>query len=77
MEEDGLEHYIKELPRVSLRRGKNIGDMVVKERREGGESGPCGKGCKLCRHMWETGTIKDKEGKEMTLRGEERRFFLK
>ena len=39
LEEDGMEQYISELPRVSLRRGKNIGDLVVnaKPRKDGGE----------------------------------------
>ena len=70
LEEDGLGSYIKELPRLSLRRGKNIGDLVVnaKAKKESLGSGPCGKRCKLCEHMWATRTIKDKEGKEMELR---------
>ena len=66
-----MERYIKELPRVSLRRGKNIGDLVVnaKARGEKGGSGPCGKGCKLCSVMKNTDKVKDKEGKEMKIKG--------
>ena len=67
LEEDGMEAYIKNLPRLSLRRGKNLGDIIVnaKERRKEGRSGPCGKGCKLCKYMQRTDVVKDKDGKEM------------
>ena len=70
LEEDGLGSFITEVPRLSLRRGKNIGDLVVnaKAKKESGGSGPCGKRCKLCEHMWATKTIKDKDGKEMEIR---------
>ena len=70
LEEDGLGNFITEVPRLSLRRGKNIGDLVVnaKAKKESGGSGPCGKRCKLCEHMWATKTIKDKDGKEMEIR---------
>ena len=69
--EDGLEHYIKELPRLSLRRGKNLADLVVnaKRREQGGQSGPCGRKCALCGMMKEVKEVKDKEGKEIGLRG--------
>ena len=72
LEEDGMERFIKELPRVSLRRGKNIGDLVVnaKSRGKAGGSGPCGKGCKLCGIMEKTNKVKDKEGKDMQVKGE-------
>ena len=72
LQENGLESYIEEVPRLSLRRGKNIGDLVVnaKPKREGGRSGPSGKGCKLCKVMKETSKVKDKDGKELLLRGE-------
>ena len=70
LKEDGIEKYIEGVPRLSLRRGKNLGDLVVnakaKKEEEGG-SGPCGKGCKLCGLMRETSTVKDKEGKELKL----------
>ena len=57
---------------MSSRRGKNLGDLVVNEKpkREGGRSGPSGKGCKLCKVMKETSKVKDKDGKELLLRGE-------
>ena len=69
LEEDGLERFIKDLPRLSLRRGKNIGDLVVnaKAKAEGGGSGPCGRSCKLCKYMQVTDTVKDKEGKVMKI----------
>ena len=64
-----MEHFIKDLPRLSLRRGKNIGDLVVnaKARVEGGGSGPCGRKCKLCKFMQVTNTVKDKEGKALKI----------
>ena len=69
LKEDGMEHFIKDLPRLSLRRGKNIGDLVVnaKARVEGGGSGPCGRKCKLCKFMQVTNTVKDKEGKALKI----------
>ena len=69
LKEDEMGNFVKELPRLSLRRGKNLGDLIVnaKAREQEGGSGPCGKGCKLCKHMRVTDTVKDKEGKEMTL----------
>ena len=72
LQENGLESYIEEVPRLSLRRGKNIGDLVInaKPKKVDGRSGPCGKGCKLCKVMKETGKVKDKDGKELLLRGE-------
>ena len=61
--------FITELPRLSLRRGKNLGDLIVnaKGRGEEGGSGPCGRECKLCKYMKVTGTVKDKDGKEMRI----------
>ena len=44
--------------------------MYAKPKKEGGKSGPCGRACKLCGVMKETRTVKDKDGKEMGLRGE-------
>ena len=69
LKEDDTAPYITDLPRLSLRRGKNIGDLVVnaKIREKKGGSGPCGKRCKLCRYMKETDTVKDKDGKDMKL----------
>ena len=71
LKEDGLEGYIEGVPRLSLRRGKNLADLVVnaKEKREGGRSGPCGKNCKLCGFMEETEAVLDKKGKRMQLVG--------
>ena len=64
LREDGLERFIEETPRLSLRRGKNLADLVVnaKAKTEEGGSGPCGKGCKLCRFMEETKEVRDKRG---------------
>ena len=59
--------YIKELPRLSLRRGKNLGDLIVILRQEEGGTGPCGKDCKLCKNMRATEEVTDKDGKEMKL----------
>ena len=69
LEEDGMGAFIKEVPRLSLRRGKNLGDLVVnaKARDKKGGSGPCGKRCKLCKYMRETDMVKDKDGKDMGL----------
>ena len=69
LEEDGLEMYVKDLPRLSLRRGKNLGDLIVnaKAKSKEGGSGPCGRGCKLCKYMERTETVKDKDGKEMRI----------
>ena len=69
LKEDGLEAYVTDIPRLSLRRGKNLGDLIVnaKARSKGGGLGPCGRGCKLCKHMERTDTVKDKEGKELKI----------
>ena len=69
LKEDDMAPFVTELPRLSLRRGKNIGDLVVnaKPKEEKGGSGPCGKGCKLCRYMKKVDKVKDKDGKEMKL----------
>ena len=71
LKEDGLDTYLTELPRLSLRRGKNLGDLVVnaKARREEGGSRPCGKGCKLCKHMETVEEIEDKKGRKVKIRG--------
>ena len=62
--EEGLDKYIDGVPRLSLRRGKNILDLVVnaKARKQEEGSGPCGKGCKLCKYMVETKEVNDKRG---------------
>ena len=71
LREDGLEKYMEELPRLSLRRGKNLADLVVnaKAKKEEGRSGPCGRGCKLCKHMEEVSEVEDKGGKKMKIKG--------
>ena len=71
LKEEGLDKYIKETPRLSLRRGKNLSDLVVnakKKPKEGG-SGPCGKGCKLCEFMVETDEVTDKRGERKKIKG--------
>ena len=71
LKEEGLDRYIKEIPRLSLRRGKNLSDLVVNAKnkvKEGG-SGPCGRGCKLCNFMVETKEIRDKRGEIRKIKG--------
>ena len=71
LKEEGLDKYIKETPRLSLRRGKNLADLVVnakKKSKEGG-SGPCGRGCKLCEFMVETREVMDKRGERKKIKG--------
>ena len=71
LKEEGLDKYVKETPRLSLRRGKNIADLVVNAKKKLGEggSGPCGKGCKLCAFMVETKEVKDKRGETKKIKG--------
>ena len=71
LREEGLDRYIQEIPRVALRRGKNLADLVVnaKRKKEGG-SRPCGKGCKLCKLMVETKEVMDKNGGMRKIKGE-------
>ena len=42
LKEDEMGNFVKELPRLSLRRGKNLGDLIVnaKAREQEGGSGP-------------------------------------
>ena len=71
LKEEGLDRYVKEIPRLSLRRGKNLADLVVnakKKEKEGG-SGPCGKSCKLCNFMLRTKEITDKRGEKIKIKG--------
>ena len=72
LKEDGLEGYVGEIPRLSLRKGKNLSDLVVnaKIKKRTGKSGPCGKGCKLCDFMEETSEVVDKDGRRMKIAGE-------
>ena len=71
---DGLERYISETPRLSLRRGKNLADLVVNARAKGKEGGsrPCGRGCKLCKFMMEAREVKDKKGELRKIKKRER-----
>ena len=48
-----------------------MSDLVVnaKKRNQEGGSGPCGKGCKLCRFMVETKGVKDKRGETREIKG--------
>ena len=57
---------------MSLRRGKNLGDLIVnaRAREEEGGSGPCGKDCKLCKFMQKTKEVTDKDGNKMRLEKE-------
>ena len=72
LKEEGLDRYVKEIPRLSLRRGKNLADLVVnaKKKTEAEKgSGPCGRGCKLCTYMVETKEVKDKRGEIKRIKG--------
>ena len=71
LKEEGLDRYIKETPRLSLRRGKNLSDLVVnaKRRSKEGWSGSCGKGCKLCKFMVDAKEVKDKRGGAREIKG--------
>ena len=71
LEEDGLGEYITEVPRLSYKRGRNLGDLVVsaKRKEEGGKSGPCGKECELCKIMMKTEVVVDKDGRTLAING--------
>ena len=71
LREEGLDRYVKETPRLSLRRGKNLADLIVnaKKKEEEGRSGPCGRGCKLCGFMKEAKGVVDKRGKVRRIKG--------
>ena len=72
LKEEGLEKYVEDVPRLSLRRGKNLADLVVnaKEKKNDGGSGPCGMNCKLCGFMEEAKEVKDKRGKPRKIRSQ-------
>ena len=69
LKEDGMETYVTEVPRLSLRRGRNIGDLVInaKPKKEEKGSRPCGKQCKLCKHIRKVDRVRDKDGKEIEI----------
>lgn len=66
---EGLEGVFEEPPRVSLRKGRSIGNMVMDQQPEKGRgsSGRCG-GCKLCPNMKMTQTFRDQEGRTFDIR---------
>ena len=76
LKKDGLEKYVEKEPRLSLRRGKNLADLIVNARapEKDGKSGPCKKGgkeCALCVMMMKEATeVEDKEGKKWKIKGE-------
>ena len=72
LREEGLDKYIKEIPRLSLRRGKNLSDLIVNAKRKAskGSSGPCGKSCKLCKFMLDAEEVTDKRGIARRIKGE-------
>jgi hypothetical protein len=66
---EGLEEVFSGPPRLSLRKGKSIGNMIVDatSRTEPGSSGCCGK-CILCPNMKSTKQFKDQQGKTFDIR---------
>ena len=72
LKEDGLDKYIEGVPRLSLRKGKNLSDLIVnaKEKKQDGGSGPCRKECKLCKYMMEIKEVKDKRGEARKIRNQ-------
>ena len=56
---------------MSLRRGRNLADMVVnaKPRIGEGKSGLCGKGCKLCGYVEEVEEVEDQRGRMLRMKG--------
>ena len=70
LKEEGLEKYVEDVPRLSLRRGKNIADLVVnaKPKTKEGGTGPCGANCKLCKYMVEADEVTDKRGEAKKIR---------
>ena len=71
LKEEGLDKYIKDTPRLSLRRGKNLADLVVNAKKKSEEegTGPCGRSCKLCKFMVETKEVIDKRGERKKIKG--------
>ena len=71
LKEEGLDKYIKDTPRLSLRRGKNLADLIVNAKKKTGDAGtgPCGKECKLCKFMVETKEVTDKRGEKRKIMG--------
>jgi hypothetical protein len=67
----GLQEILGEPPRLSLRRGRNLGDIIIdaKPRQEDGVSGPCS-GCKLCENMRPTTSFAGRNGKQYQVRGD-------
>ena len=71
LQREGLQDIIRP-PRLSLRRGRNLGDIIInaKPREEGGvsASGPCGS-CILCRSMSSSSYFKGANGSIYNIRG--------
>ena len=72
LKEEGLDKYIEGTPRLSLRKGKNLADLIVnaKLKKQDGGSRACGKGCKLCKYMMEVKEVKDKRGEMRKVRSD-------
>ena len=70
LQREGLQDIIKEPPRLSLRRGRNLGDIIVdaKPKQSVGTSGPCGS-CKLCQSRQLTTHFCGRGGKTFDVRG--------
>ena len=70
LREEGLDKYVESIPRLSLRRGKNLADLIVNAKRKEKDAGskPCGLNCKLCKYMVEAKEVKDKRGEERRIK---------
>ena len=70
LQREGLQEVIKEPPQLSLRRGRNLGDLIIdaKPKHEVRVSGPCS-GCKLCESMRQTTTFSGRDGMQFQVRG--------
>ena len=67
-----MDRYVEGVPRLSLRKGKNLADLVVNAKPKNQEAGSkaCGRDCKLCKYMVEAKEVKDKRGKMRKIRSE-------
>jgi hypothetical protein len=70
LQRESLQDIITEPPRLSLRCGRNLGDLIVDARPKQcrGTSGPCGS-CKLCENMERTMHFYGRGGKTFEVRG--------
>lgn len=71
LQEDRLKCYMKDVPRLGLRRGKNLVDLIVnaKEKKKSSYSEACGEKCALCSSMKKADRVKGKGNKEYYIRG--------